>query len=251
VETENGDTSFIGGETTPSIFFSSNLLSDLGSESLNGEITVTVDQEEPNETDPRIPSPVLSDDGDDDPMGLPPPEYSPPPPQPIPQSRRRATVEDVIDEGDPENFGRFPDPYDDVASGRPAAGKSLQPGETLFEGMRRRQRMDKTTEFLPFLDGDEWDLAVEERKPNGYRGISIPAHSESNLLWREMSLTFSQTKKANLSFHNSRSFLLKVDQLPTGPEWTCKIVTAAGNRLDENDELMFEEFCGCVTLLSA
>lgn len=50
-----------------------------------------------------------------------------------------------------------------------------------------------------------------------------------------------QTKKTNLSFHNNRSFLLKVDQLPTGPDWTCEIVTAAGNRLDENDELMSEE----------
>jgi hypothetical protein len=51
----------------------------------------------------------------------------------------------------------------------------------------------------------------------------------------------SQNKKANLSFHNNRAFLKKVDQLPTGPDWTCKMVTAAGNRVDENDELMSED----------
>lgn len=26
-----------------------------------------------------------------------------------------------------------------------------------------------------------------------------------------------------------------------GPDWTCKMVTAAGNRVDENDELMSED----------
>jgi hypothetical protein len=50
-----------------------------------------------------------------------------------------------------------------------------------------------------------------------------------------------KNKKANLSFHNNRAFLQKVDQLPTGPDWTCKIVTAVGNRVDENNELMSED----------
>jgi hypothetical protein len=35
--------------------------------------------------------------------------------------------------------------------------------------------------------------------------------------------------------------LQKADQLPTGPGWKCEIVTAAGNKLDENGEMMKED----------
>ncbi|KAF7364493.1 hypothetical protein MVEN_00317700 [Mycena venus] len=207
-----------------------------GTESLNREITVTVDQEERNDAEPepapRMVSLVPSDDAADDPMGLadsfapPPREDSPPPPEPIPQSRR-ATVVEERDEDDPENFGRFIEPYEDVASGRPLAGKPLRRGETLFERMRARQA-DGSTEFSPFRDGDEWELA---------RWLSKNVNQAAT----EEYLSLPTTKKVNLSFHNNRSFLSKVDQLPTGPDWTCKMVTAAGNRLDENNELMSEE----------
>jgi hypothetical protein len=44
-----------------------------------------------------------------------------------------------------------------------------------------------------------------------------------------------------VSYHNNYSYLQKVDQLPTGPGWKCEIVTAAGNKLDENDEMMKED----------
>ncbi|KAF7328115.1 hypothetical protein MVEN_02568400 [Mycena venus] len=207
-------------------------------QSLMGDTTITVDQEDAEESEPapapRTPSPVPSDDADDDPMGVAdgfiaaPREESPLPPDPIPQSRR-ATVEEVLDEDDPQNFGRFPQPYGDTASGRPAAGKPLRPGETLFERMRTRiKEQGGTTEFFPFQDGDEWELA---------RWLSKNVNQTAT----EEYLSLPTTKKANLSFHNNRSFLLKVDQLPTGPDWTCKIVTAAGNRLDENDELMSED----------
>jgi hypothetical protein len=40
--------------------------------------------------------------------------------------------------------------------------------------------------------------------------------------------------RENLSFHNNYTFLKKIDQLPTGPEWTCDIVTITGNILDDN-----------------
>ncbi|KAF7328578.1 hypothetical protein MVEN_02545900 [Mycena venus] len=206
-------------------------------ESLAGEPAVTVGQDDAGDLEPppppRSPSPVLSDDDEDDPMHLvddfilPPREDSPAPPSPIPQSRR-ATVEEVPDEDDPQNFRRFPELYEDAASGRPAAGKPLRPGKTLFERMRTQQQADGGTKFSPFLDGDEWELA---------RWLSKNVNQSAT----EEYLSLPSTKKANLSFHNNRSFLLKVDKLPTGPDWTCKIVTAAGNRLDENDELMSEE----------
>ncbi|KAJ7080850.1 hypothetical protein C8R44DRAFT_836592 [Mycena epipterygia] len=148
-------------------------------------------------------------------------------PEPIPRSHR-ATVEEVLDEDDPQNFSRFIEPYEDEESGRPAAGRPLRHGETLFERMRARQQEEGTTEFSLFKDGDEWDLARWLSKNVGQTAtdeyLSLPIN-----------------KKANLPFHNNRSFLKKVDQLPTGPDWTCKIVTATGNRVDENDKLMSED----------
>jgi hypothetical protein len=48
-------------------------------------------------------------------------------------------------------------------------------------------------------------------------------------------------QRSKVSYHNNYSFLQKVDALPTGPGWKCEIVTAAGNELDENDELMKED----------
>ncbi|KAJ7909920.1 hypothetical protein B0H13DRAFT_2233000 [Mycena leptocephala] len=205
--------------------------------SLLGEASITVDRAETEEPEPapapRTPSPVPSDDAEDDPMGLaddfvlPPREDTPPPPELIPQSRR-ATVEEVPDEDDPQNFGRFVEPYEDEESGRQAAGRPLRRGETLFERMRARQQAEGDSEFSPFQDGDEWELA---------RWLSKNVNQSATDEYLEL----PTTKKANLSFHNNRSFLLKVDKLPTGPDWTCKIVTAAGNRLNENDELMSEE----------
>ena len=44
----------------------------------------------------------------------------------------------------------------------------------------------------------------------------------------------------NLSFHNNYTFLKKVDQLPTGPEWMCDIVTITGDIVDENGVHMEE-----------
>jgi hypothetical protein len=38
----------------------------------------------------------------------------------------------------------------------------------------------------------------------------------------------------NLSFHNNYTFLKKIDQLPTGPEWICDIITVTGNTVDDN-----------------
>ncbi|KAJ6450933.1 hypothetical protein C8R45DRAFT_1113856 [Mycena sanguinolenta] len=202
-------------------------------ESLSQETsTVTVGRD--NAAPPRTPSPVPSDDDVDDPMGLadnfvpPQREDTPPPPEPIPRTHRRATVEEVPDEDDPQNFQRFVEPYVDAESQQPTAGIPLRCGETLFEKMRAHQQQEGGSEFSPFRDDDEWKLA---------RWLSKNVNQSAT----EEYLQLPTSKKSNLSFHNNRSFLQKVDKLPTGPDWTCKIITVAGNRLDENDELMSEE----------
>ncbi|KAF7364607.1 hypothetical protein MVEN_00329900 [Mycena venus] len=148
------------------------------------------------------PSPIPLNEDDDDPMGIgddfvyPSCDETPLPPEPV-LCPRQATIE-VPDEDDPQSFRCFVEPFTD---GQPLP--ELKKGETLFHRMHPHQEANGTTKYFPFCDGEEWDLAHWLSKNN---------------------------KKANLSFHNNRAFLKKVDQLPTGSDWTCKIVTAAGNR---------------------
>ncbi|KAJ7690982.1 hypothetical protein B0H17DRAFT_1179726 [Mycena rosella] len=201
-----------------------------------GAITVARDEAEIRPETPEV-QPQVADDMDD-PMNspmeradnfVPPPRAeSPPPPELAPQSRR-ATVEEVLDEDDPQYFRRFVEAFPgDEEDHTSAAGIPLRPGETLFERMRREQETTGDSKFAPFAGGDEWDLARWLSK-----NVSQTATDEY--------LQLPINKKAKLSFHNNRAFLQKIDALPTGPDWTCEIVTVAGNRLDENDKIMSEE----------
>ncbi|KAJ7855999.1 Zn-finger domain-containing protein [Mycena leptocephala] len=204
-----------------------------------GAITVNreeVDGPSPPTPEPsRPPSPAQSIASDDDPMGagdefIPPPRVeSPPLPDPVPQSRR-ATVEEVMDEDDPQNLSRFVEafPGENAEEGESEAGKPLRRGETLFERMRKEQEREGDSKFAPFTSGDEWDLARWLSK-----NVSQTATEEY--------LNLPINKKLKLSFHNNRAFLQKIDSLPTGPDWTCEIVTAVGDRLDENGKMCTEE----------
>lgn len=44
-----------------------------------------------------------------------------------------------------------------------------------------------------------------------------------------------------LSFHNNRSFLQKIDSLPTGPKWSCERVKVRGNARGVGGEFVMEE----------
>ena len=43
------------------------------------------------------------------------------------------------------------------------------------------------------------------------------------------------------SYKSNYTFLNKVDKLPTGPEWTCKIIESKGELLDEDNKPIIEE----------
>ncbi|KAJ7495193.1 hypothetical protein FB451DRAFT_1019803 [Mycena latifolia] len=191
---------------------------------------ITVDRGE-TDAPPPPPSPELDamPQDDDDLIGVgdefvpdPHPE-SPPPPEPVQQHSQHATVEEVLDEDDPQNFSRFVEDFPGKA------GEPLRHGETLFERMREQQAMDGDSKFAPFVSSDEWDLAIWLSK-----NVSQTATEE----YLQLPIV---SNKAKLSFHNNRSFLQKIDALPTGPDWTCELVTVAGDRLDENDEMTSEE----------
>ncbi|KAJ7810956.1 Zn-finger domain-containing protein [Mycena olivaceomarginata] len=163
-----------------------------------------------------------------------------PPPPEIPDgapSRRRVTVEEVPDEGDdyPSNFVRlaeefpgddkFPGCEDYVGVGAETLGK----GKTVFERLREEQATSGSGRYEPFLDSDEWGLASWLSKHVGQTATDA---------YLKLPITKRRTR---VSYHNNYAYLKKVDKLPTGPGWKCEIITASGNQLDENDEIMTED----------
>ena len=67
----------------------------------------------------------------------------------------------------------------------------------------------------------------------------LPATSDSkfiflNLFHKKKSPFLKVNSRKNLSFHNNYTLLKSVDNLPTGPEWKCDIVTIMGSVVDEN-----------------
>jgi hypothetical protein len=87
------------------------------------------------------------------------------------------------------------------------------------------------------------ELAFQEREPNGDRCLSEAADCESDARnpYHLAHLSTQTQHPTKVSYHNNYAYLQKVDQLPKGPGWKCEIVTAAGNQLDENDEMMTED----------
>ncbi|KAG1888006.1 uncharacterized protein F5891DRAFT_1132037 [Suillus fuscotomentosus] len=69
---------------------------------------------------------------------------------------------------------------------------------------------------------EEWDLAQWLVKNLGQNQTDE---------FLKLPITQNRTK---VSFHNNRSFLQRVDQLPHGPDWSCRKVTVGGNHDDEN-----------------
>ncbi|KAF7344063.1 hypothetical protein MVEN_01695800 [Mycena venus] len=128
--------------------------------------TFTVDHDEaepPVDAIPCTPSPVPSNEDDDDPMSIAddltyPVHEETPLLEPIPHSRR-ATVKEVPDDGDPQNYSRFIEPFEDDELGQSLPGRPLKPnemllkaGDTLFHRMHTHQQQEcETKEFSPFV----------------------------------------------------------------------------------------------------
>ncbi|KAJ7055348.1 hypothetical protein C8F01DRAFT_1373875 [Mycena amicta] len=154
---------------------------------------------------------------------------TPPPPEPIRQSHRAASVKEVPDQDDPENLRRFVHPFVDPITGKEGmAGKPLRAEMTAFERLRAEIKRKGETKYSPFVDDEEWELAEWLTQRVNQTGT-------------EEFLKLKKTRKQGLSFHNNRAFLKKVDALPTGPDWTCHVVTVVGDLVDENGERLKEE----------
>ena len=54
-------------------------------------------------------------------------------------------------------------------------------------------------------------------------------------------LTVQTRKRTRPSYHNNRSLLQRIDELPTGPDWICDEVTLTGDREDDAGLFMIKE----------
>ncbi|PBK94482.1 hypothetical protein ARMGADRAFT_1062603 [Armillaria gallica] len=143
-----------------------------------------------------------------------------------PSKRCRVTVEDVEDEGDtqPSSWSRdslvFVD-YPDAGAEIEGAGE----GETTFERIRREKQKRGEEVWAPFKSRKEWELA---------RWLMMSGVSQADID-RFAKLGVIQ-EKVEPSFKDKRTFLSKIDELPSalGTEWKCEEFELVGNVLDKD-----------------
>ncbi|KAF8893149.1 hypothetical protein BD779DRAFT_1468164 [Infundibulicybe gibba] len=149
-------------------------------------------------------------------------------PQPTHQQPRGVSIEEIEDEDDydaPWSSKRYIEAFP-----RPA-GIPINPhrAKTKFELLQEARTEAGQDEWAPFASKDEWELATWLMKNVGQKSADE---------FLKLPITRDRT---NLSFHNNYTFLKKVDALPTGPDWECKIVKTTGDRQGEDGKMMEEE----------
>ncbi|KAJ7193749.1 hypothetical protein GGX14DRAFT_378748 [Mycena pura] len=132
--------------------------------------------------------------------------------------RQRATVEEV-DEDD-----RWTCDYPEKRE----AGKQGAPCKSQYQ-----QRLDEQTAagrepWYPFASKAEWEFG---------RWLMTCGVSQSKI---EELLKLDAIKPMNLSFHNTRAFLQRIDAIPAGPEWICHPFQLTGDEKDDKEEFKHE-----------
>ncbi|TFY59021.1 hypothetical protein EVG20_g7943 [Dentipellis fragilis] len=84
-----------------------------------------------------------------------------------------------------------------------------------FEKQRVVQEDNEQGPYSPFRDEREWDLAQW-----------LMNSLKQNQIDEYLKLPITRERSC-LSFHNKYTFLKKIDELPTGPSWTCEMVPLA------------------------
>ncbi|KAL6305981.1 hypothetical protein BKA93DRAFT_816611 [Sparassis latifolia] len=133
---------------------------------------------------------------------------------------KRARVEDAVDE-------------DDIPSGHFYEEYTHRAAATAHAHGQTRVREANTSEYAPFEDQEEWELAEWLMKNLGQNRIdeylALPIVSAPNYPGLLSMLKMVARRRS------------KIDDLPTGPAWSCKKVLVHGNVTDENGEIMKEE----------
>ncbi|KAG1890596.1 uncharacterized protein F5891DRAFT_1131630 [Suillus fuscotomentosus] len=130
------------------------------------------------------------------------------PDNPAVPKHQRVTIEEVEDEDHAQYF------------------EQCKTGFERFQEYKECMGKDK---WAPFDGGEEWGLAEWLVKNLGQTRTDE---------FLKLPITQNQTKP---SFHNNRSFLQKVDELPHATAWSCKKVKVQGNKTDEKGQTLHEE----------
>ncbi|KAG6806775.1 hypothetical protein H0H92_010073 [Tricholoma furcatifolium] len=146
------------------------------------------------------------------------------PQQPPIFSRSRCpTVEDVPNGSDDNTEACWIKDYPHIA------GSTYGPCEDSFTQHRQVQMARSNSPWHPFASYDEWKLAqwlvtsgISQNKIDSFLNLGI-VH-----------------EKVQPSFHNARSLLKRIDSLPPGPEFHCKVLELKGDERDENGEFRTE-----------
>ncbi|KAI9569202.1 hypothetical protein HD554DRAFT_2171670 [Boletus coccyginus] len=101
-------------------------------------------------------------------------------------------------------------------------------GETPFEQMKHYQEATGRGAYAPFADHDEWALAQWLVK------------NMNQCATEEFLKLFITKNWMQPSYSSNYTFLRLMDKLPTGSEWTCRLIHIHGNLgpLDENNVAM-------------
>ena len=145
-----------------------------------------------------------------------------------------ANVEDANNRDDDDLA--IPKRYVEEYPGR--AGEALRQEKTQFEIVQEKHHLEGKTPWELFASREEWGLVEWLMKNVGQKStddyLQLPIVSWLFVQVKKK-LSFSKVNSCNnLLFHNNYTFLKRIDQLPTGPEWICDVVTITGNIVDDN-----------------
>ncbi|KAJ6471238.1 hypothetical protein C8R47DRAFT_988352 [Mycena vitilis] len=179
-------------------------------------------------------------------------EDAPPPPPPL--GADDATEEPDQDASIPAQPSQAPRPgeraqYHQTPEEKLYAGATHGSGKTTFELIRDEEVLQGGTVLGPFRDDDEWQLAKWLIKNVGHTATEE---------FLKLSIISDRAKP---SFEGKKSFFEKVDSLPGGANWHCKILDTKGDLPDldkdpsgstmrrEQSELWFRDPVECVAEL--
>ncbi|KAF8122220.1 hypothetical protein EV363DRAFT_1183475 [Boletus edulis] len=121
-------------------------------------------------------------------------------------------MEDEHEKGDEKFFPRFAQEFS-----QNAAAEVLGVDATPFERMKQHQEELGEGAYAPFADREEWELAQWLIKNSNQRATEQ---------FLKLPITRNRTQP---SYRSNYTFLKRIDKLPTGPEWSCKLIRVQGD----------------------
>ncbi|KAI5995121.1 hypothetical protein EDD15DRAFT_2387675 [Pisolithus albus] len=136
---------------------------------------------------------------------------------------RQASVEDEFeDKSALAKGGRFVAQYTELAA------QILGSQPTVFEDMEKAENASGCSQWAPFHNEEEWELARFLMKNVGQTKI-------------DDFLKLSLVRQSGVGFANARAFLKYVDSLRTGPAWTCEMIDVVGDVVAEDGSTRWEQ----------